>query len=282
MQTLTPTTFIDTLKFPEAPRWRGDLLWVSDMRAHRVITIDTEGSIKEIAHVPERPSGLGFLPDGRLQVVSMSNKQLLRQDPDGLSVVADLSSYFSGNANDMVMDAAGNAYVGNTGYSAGMERRTTCIVRVTPAGEVRVSADDLNYPNGCALSPDERTFYLAESDASRISTFTIQPDGSMTDRQVFAEAPGTAPDGICVDAEGAVWFGSYKTDEFMRVKKGGEVTHHIETPGRWGLACTLGGDDGRTLFMCTAETTPEQLRAAGQSKGRIETVRVDVPGTGSP
>ncbi|MCH8195757.1 MAG: SMP-30/gluconolactonase/LRE family protein [Chloroflexi bacterium] len=281
MATLTPTPLLDGLVFPEGPRWRDGKLWFSDMHAHKVMTVDLQGRTEDVATVPQRPSGLGFLPDGRMLVVSMLDKRLLRLDPGGLTTVADLAGLCDGDANDMVVDSQGRAYVGYLGFEMGEEFKLASIVMVEPDGSARVVADELSIPNGAVITPDGKTMIVAESRGNRLTAFDIETDGSLSGRRVFAEVGDAVPDGICLDAETGVWVGSPTTSEFFRVLEGGEITHRIPTPGRYAVACIHGGEDRRTLFLLTAETTGEDLRR-GISKGWIETVQVDVPGAGWP
>ncbi len=281
MKTLRPKTLVGGLVFPEGPRWRSGKLWLSDMLAHQVIAVDRNGSKAVVAEVGQRPSGLGFLPDGRLLIVSMGDRRLLRLDPDGLRTVADLTPMVTGNLNDMVVDGQGRAYVGNVGVRRGEDWEPANLVLVSGDGRARVVAEDLQFPNGCAITPDGKTLIVAETYRHVLTAFTIQLDGSLTQRRTFADLGEAVPDGICLDAEGAVWLGSFLTGAFLRVMPGGAVTHTISVPGRWAVACTLGGRDRRTLFLVTATTTFDQLRA-GKSAGQVETVRVDVPGAGWP
>lgn len=278
--TLDTEILVDGLQFPECPRWHEGKLWFSDMFSSKVHAVDTSGTMETIASVPEHPGGLGFLPDGNLLVVSMGDRILLRLEADGLHEVAALAALTGGGLNDMVVDAEGRAYIGNFGYdyrADPMALRPANLVLVTPDGQARVVADDLIFPNGMVITPDGGTLIVAETFASRLTAFTVKPDGGLTDRRPFAQLGGPMPDGACLDAEGAIWVGCPNTGEFLRVLEGGAVTDRVTVPGKWAVACALGADDGKTLFLCTAETTPEN-EAKGISKGWIETVRVDVPG----
>lgn len=283
MTTLTPQILLDGIVFPEGPRWHKGKLWFSDIFAGKVMTVDLAGQATVIASVPERPSGLGWLPDDRLLIVSMRNQRLLRLDPDGLHSVADLSTLVKGDINDMVVDAQGRAYIGSMGYDvfAGEAHAPGTIVLVSPDGNARVVADQLDMPNGPVITPDHKTLIVAESFGHRLVAFDIAPDGSLSGRRVFAELGEGVPDGICLDAEGAVWVSSPFTHEFVRVREGGAIAERIALSGKLAVACMLGGEDRRTLFLLTAETSMEALRR-GQSKGYIETVRVDIPGSGLP
>ena len=280
---MTPQLLADGFIFLEGPRWHDGKLWVSDMFAEKVLTVDAQGNTELVATVPQRPSGLGFLPDGRLLIVSMHDKKLLRQDPNGLAEVADVSSLVQGDINDMVVDAQGRSYIGSFGYDmmGGEDAQPANIVMVTPDGQARVVADGLSFPNGSVISPDGGTFIVAESFANCLTAFHIADDGSLSDRRVFAQLGEATPDGICLDAEGAVWVSSFGGGEFIRVKDGGEVTHRVPVPDKRAVACMLGGEGRQTLFMLTAATTLEEL-AQGKSEASIETVRVEVPGAGLP
>lgn len=283
METLTSSVLLDGLVFPECPRWHDGRLWLSDMHGYKVLTVDLKGRSEIIVSVPQRPAGLGFLPDGRLLVVSMLDRFLLRLDSDGLHPVADLSDLVGGDLNDMVVDAEGRAYIGNFGFDffAGAPPKPTNLVLVTPDSSTRVVGDSLNFPNGMVISPDGGTLIVAETFGSLLTAFDISPDGSLSGRRAFAELGGPTPDGICLDAEGAVWISSVTTNEFLRVTEGGTVTHRIAVPEKAAVACMLGGEDRQTLFLCTAQTTQQDL-AQGKSVGWIETVRVGIPGAGWP
>ena len=269
--------------FPEGPRWHAGKLWFSDLHGARVMTVDHQGRLETVVDVPMRPSGLGFDPRGRLLVVSMRDRRLLRFENGSLETVADMSSLMPGDANDMVVDADGRAFIGNFGFDLfnGGEQRPTCLVVVDPDGRARVVAEDLAFPNGAVITPDGKTLIVAESFANVLTAFNLKPDGSLSGRRFFAHLGDRTPDGICLDAEGAVWVSCFGQDEFIRVWEGGDIAARVAVPGRRAVACMLGGEDRRTLFLLTAETTVEDL-SQGKSKGRIETVRVDVPGAGYP
>lgn len=281
---LTPV--LDGLAFPEGPRWRDDRLWFSDMHSHRVMAFDpTTGASETIVEVPSRPSGLGWRPDGTLLVVSMTDRRLLAVDEAGLREVADLSAVAPCDCNDMVVDAAGNAYVGNFGFDLHdpeADQRTTTLVLVSVDGEVRVAADDLFFPNGCVITPDGGTLIVGESFGACLTAFDVAVDGSLSGRREWARVRGAVPDGICLDADGTVWMASPISHQVLRVAEGGEVLAEIRTSDeRQPFACMLGGADGRTLYVCTAfESEPEECRR--RLGGRIEAVDVDVPHAGLP
>jgi sugar lactone lactonase YvrE len=285
MPTVTPSILLGGLAFPECPRWHNGKLWLSDMVGHKVLTVDANGRSEVMASV-QRPAGLGFLPDGRLLIVSEADPFLRRLDPDGLHTVADLSSLGSVVLNDMVLDKDGRAYIGDDAFHFGTPPRPGRIILVTPEGEARVVAEDLRYPNGMVITPDGRRLIAAETIGRCLTAFDVAQDGSLSGTRLFADLAvgsigGVLPDGICLDAEGAVWAASPATSEFLRVTEGGAVTERIPVPGKWAVACMLGGEDRRTLFLCTARTTLQDL-AQGKSAGWIETIRVDVPGAGLP
>jgi sugar lactone lactonase YvrE len=279
---MTPTPILDGLCFGEGPRWHDGKLWFSDMHALWVMTVDRSGRSEKIVEVAGHPSGLGWLPDGRLLVVSMEDRRLLRLDPGGLSEVADLSQLASFHCNDMVVDARGRAYVGNFGFDLyrGDAPVPTNLVLVEPDGRTRVVADDLYFPNGTVITPDGRTMIIGESFAARLTAFDIEPDGSLTNRRVWAQLETDVPDGICLDAEGAVWMAAPTTHSVLRVRQGGEVTHRI-TVETQAFACMLGGPQRRTLFICTA-TDGSAEKSQKLRDGRIEIVEVEVPGAGLP
>lgn len=278
-------TLVEGIVFGEGPRWHEERLFFSDIKARRVEAVDLRGRRETVARLDGEPSGLGWLPDGRMLVVSMQDHRLLRLDPDGLREVADLSSHCGGRANDMVVDAKGRAYIGNIGFDLDAQPlapRPTCLLRVDPGGSVHVVARELWCPNGLAITSDGRTLVAAESAAGRLAAFDIAADGSLAGQRVFATLPeGAAPDGICVDAEDAVWVASPTTREFLRVRDGGVVSERIPTGERIAIACALGGPERRTLFLVTS-TTMSLADAARGRFGRIETCEVAVPGAGWP
>jgi sugar lactone lactonase YvrE len=276
------TLLLDGLNFPEGPRWHDGRLFFSDMHAHKVMTVDLAGRVGTVCEVPAWPSGLGWLPDARMLVVSMTDRRLMRLDPDGLKVVADLSPFATFHCNDMVVDAKGRAYVGNFGFDlhGGAKPVLAKIVMVEPDGSARAVADQLGFPNGTVITPDGKTLIVGESTRGRLTAFDIDGDGSLRNRRVWAEIAPAVPDGIALDGEGAIWVASPLTDEVVRVLEGGRVTERVRTTNH-AFACMLGGPDRRTLFVLTAEdSAPEVCRA--KPTGRIETTQVDVPGAGLP
>ena len=372
MTEYSSTVLLDGLRLSEGPRWHDGKLWFSDMLARRVMTVDEAGSAETIVEVPGRPSGLGWLPDGTLLIVSMRDRKLLRLEGDRLAEVADLSPVATADTNDMVVDAAGRAYVGNFGADLlNDEPRAAALALVTPDGAVRaaaeglefpngtvitpdgatliiaesrgrrltafdvdgrrapspavassptsarscptasastptapsgsatparprscacstaarsptvrVAAEGLEFPNGTVITPDGATLIVAESRGGRLTAFDVAADGSLSGRRVFAELGEVVPDGICLDADGAVWVSNPRAPEVVRVLDGGAVTDRVRTAHN-SYACMLGGAGGRTLFICSADGT-EQDRVAGRSMAYIEVVEVAVPHAGLP
>jgi sugar lactone lactonase YvrE len=276
------SVLLDGLAFPESPRWHDHRLWFSDMFGDEVRTVTMDGVVESVLHVPGQPSGLGWLPDGRLLVVSMKDRRLLRLDPTGLTTAVELGDLAPWHCNDMVVDAVGRTYIGNFGFDDTQKDavRATLLIMVAPDGTRRVVADDLLFPNGMAISPDGGTLIVGESYGRRLSAFSIAPDGTLLDRRTWAELKDATADGICLDAEGAVWLASPISAECLRVVEGGEVTSRI-TVETQAIACMLGGPDRRTLFVLTAPLARRE-KARRLMQGRIEIARVDVPGAGLP
>ena len=279
MTVRTPTRLVDGLVFAEGPRWRGDRLWFSDMHGEAVHTVDIDGHLETVVDVPgRRPSGLGFLPDGSLLVVSMLEREILRWDGRDLTVHADLRALVPDGCNDMVVDTHGNAYVGSFPPAADPDG---VLILVRPDGAAEVAARELSFPNGCVIADGGRALIVAESLGRRLTRFTIADDGTLTDRTQFADVAPRGPDGICLDADGAVWAAMTLAREFVRVAPGGEVLDTITIDNRLAIACTLGGPGLRTLFLLTApEHAPDALQ--GTRAATIHVVEVDVPGAGSP
>ena len=279
---LKADVLLDGLIFPEGPRWHKGKLWFSDMQGLQVMTVDTTGQAEKIVEVSGSPSGLGWLPDGRLQVVSMLDRRLLRLDDNGLVEVADLNDLASFHCNDMVIDQQGRAYIGNFGfdYAANAPVKPAEIVLVTPEGRARIVAENLLFPNGTVITPDGKTLIVAETFGNRLTAFDIESDGSLNNRRIWAELEGVFPDGICLDAAGAIWVAAPHPGEVIRVLEGGNISDRVVVSTR-PYACMLGGDDRCTLFICTAGSAiPDKVRV--MPGGKIETIEVEVPGAGLP
>lgn len=279
----TPELLLDDLVFAEGPRWHDGRLWFSDMHAREVVAVDECGKRATIAEVPGSPSGLGWLPDGRLLVVSMEDRRLLRMEEGRLVEHADLSALAPFHLNDMVVDARGHAFVGNFGFDlhGGEKTRPTCLIHVAPDGRARIAAEDLGFPNGSVVTPDGGTLIVAESFAQRLTAFDVAADGTLSRRRVWAELD-FVPDGIALDVDGCVWAAYPVTPgSFRRVAAGGAVLQQIDAGGRGGFACALGGADRRTLFLLEAfDSSPHAHLQRGNA--RIRTVRVETPGAGLP
>lgn len=273
---------LDGLTFPEAPRWHDGKLWFSDFYSHRVLTVDLNGRAETVTTVLQQPSGLGWTPNGKLLIVSMLDRCLLQFDGEQHHVIADLSALATGPCNDMVVDATGRAYVGNFGFDRhhGEAKRSTCIARVDPDGRVVRAADDVVFPNGMVITPDGKTLIVGETFANRLTAFDIDLAGSLANRRVFAQFDDCFPDGICLDAEGAVWVADPVGNRVIRVFDGSRIEQTISTGERGSYACMLGGDDRRTLFICT--NTGSGPAMSLKKAGRIEIARVEVPGAGLP
>lgn len=288
---------IGGLAFTECPRWHEGRLYFSDQHSYRVFAVSMDGSAEVLAHVPQRPSGLGFLPDGRLLIVSMQDRRILRLEPDGsLALHADLAALAPGDTNDMLVDHEGRAWVGNFGFDlhGGAPACATCLICVEPDRTAHVAADGLGFPNGTVLTPDGGTLIVAETLMNRLSAFEVN-SGKLGERRTwaaFGAEPASmnvdevlaradvVPDGICLDAEGAVWVADITHSRLIRVAEGGRILQALATPMP-PFACMLGGDDGHTLFACVAPTFHEAEVKALMGSAVLMTP-VDVPHAGLP
>jgi sugar lactone lactonase YvrE len=282
----TREVLVDGLAFGEGPRWHDGRLYISDIHDHQVLAVGADGDTTVVARHDGPLSGLGWLPDGTLLVVAMDG-DVLRLQGDRLVVHADVRHLAPHGINDMIVHPEGWAYVGQFGYDreSGARVAPSPLVRVDPDGSVHRAAEDLLVANGMALTADGATLIVAESAGMRLSAFTVGAGGELGDRRVWAELPpGHAPDGMCIDAEGAAWVACVTTDWCLRVAEGGEVLDRIrvDEEGRHPVACVLGGPDRRTLYLLTATTYGEAEPSLRARAGRIEQVRVDVPGAGRP
>ncbi|MGX9790852.1 SMP-30/gluconolactonase/LRE family protein [Mycobacterium sp. MMS18-G62] len=261
--------------FGEGPRWFEGLLWFSDMLGEAVHTVNLHGDMTTLPLPGHAPSGLGFRPDGSLLIASTEDRKVLRYDGDVVTTVADLSDIAAANLGDMVVDGAGRAYVGSQAFEGGV------IVRVDPDDTATVVARDLDFPNGMVITPDGTTLIVAESTGRRLTTYTVGPDGSLSDRRLFADGLDGPPDGITLDAEGGVWASMTLANQFERIISGGVVTDRIDMGDRTAIACTLGGPERRTLFLLSSTDAYPQ-RLVGTKLSRLDAVTVDVPGAGLP
>ena len=273
--TLRTEVLIEGLKFPESPRWHDDKLWFVDMEGHKVMTVDLDGNTETIVELPNSVSGLGWLPDNRLLIVSVEDCRLLRLDPEGVTEVIDLNRFGTVFLNDMVVDKKGRAYVGNFGFDYFNEKpfAPTKLILVYPNGEAKVVADNMAFPNGTVITPDDKTLIIAETFAAQLTAFDILEDGSLTKRRVWANLKSLAPDGICLDAKEGIWLAAPGRKRVVRVLEGGQITHIVRVEND-AYACMLGGPDRKTLFVATSKHS--------RDAGRIEFVEVDIPGAGLP
>lgn len=271
--TLTPLA--NGFCFGEGPRWFEGLLWFSDMLGEAVHTVNVHGDVTTLPLAGHAPSGLGFRPDGSLLIASTENQQVLRYDGETVATVADLSDIVPANIGDMVVDDAGRAYVGSQAFEGGV------IVRVEPDDTATVVAQDLDFPNGMVITPDGKSLIVAESVGRRLTAFTIGADGSLFDRRIFADGLDGPPDGIALDAEGGVWTSMTLAHQFDRIVEGGTVTDRVDIGDRTAIACTLGGQERRTLFMVSSTSAYPQ-RLVGTKLSRVDATKVDVPGAGLP
>jgi sugar lactone lactonase YvrE len=289
---MSDTTILVTgLYFGEGPRWHNGRLWFSDFHAHAVKSVDETGDLRTELELDDQPSGLGWLPDGRLLVVAMRERAVKRLDPTGLVLHADISRLTAHLCNDMVVDGDGYAWVGNFGFDLDAELRArglavlsdhpvTNLVRVGPDGSVHLAAAEMHFPNGSVITPDGKTLIVAETLASCLTAFTIQADKSLSHRRVWAPLPGVAPDGICLNASGQVWVANAIGPEVLLVEAGGEIVQRTATTQPC-YACMLGGSAGKTLFAVTAASSDAQ-QARSSPTGKIEIVPVKTARAGWP
>lgn len=280
MQEMSLQPFVSGLKFGECPRWHAGKLWYSDMAAHRVCAVDLDGSSETIVEL-EHPAGLGWLPDGRMLVAQMRKRRISVYAGGSIAPWADLSDVSLGCPNDMVVDKLGRVYVGSTGadmYAGEAPGHAGLVLVQDGRPRVVVPAPTLMFPNGCVITPDGETLIIAETLGCRITAFDIDTtSGSLSNRRSFASTEHWMPDGICLDAEGAVWFAAFNTGDFIRIKEGGEITHIVRTGDRRAAACMTGGRNNELLFVLSADTSHERLMK-NESEGRIDIVELSVPG----
>jgi sugar lactone lactonase YvrE len=271
-----PELFADGLIFPEGLRWHDDALWFSDAFGASVWRAWAAGDKQLVVEFEGQPSGLGFLPDGTLLVVDMGGGRVLRIDDGRPGVYADLRRFTPHLCNDMLVTPSGRAYVGEFGYDwmGGQEAQPAVLMTIDESGAAAVAADGLDFPNGIVLTADGETLLVAESNGSRVTAFDVAADGELSNRRIWGEHPGFL-DGLCLDRDGGLWVATHAACEFVRMEQGGGITDRVEVPGRWALACVLGGPDGTTLYMATCETDGQNFDAA---IGRIETADVHHPG----
>jgi sugar lactone lactonase YvrE len=277
------TTVLDGGRYFEGPRWHVGRLWFVDTMARTLLSIGLSGDRQEHAVVADdTPCGLGVLPDGRLVVLTMFRKRLLTFADGQLSLYADLSHVAAGTIDDMIIDGLGRAYVGDLGFDLPVPPDRGAVGRiilVMPDGRSRIVAEGLRFPNGIAVSADNRRLVVAEMDGEGLADYDIDADGSLCFRRKLGRMKD--PDGICLDRAGAVWVAAFSEDAFVRIDHDGREVQRIGVPGRRAIACALGGPNRTTLFCLSAMTSPEEIRQR-KSSARIDVVDVETPGSGYP
>ena len=284
-------TLMKGLTFGEGPRWHENKFYFSDFYSHKVYSLDLSGKHEVIVEIPNQPSGLGWTPDGTMLIVSMKDRKLMSFKDGLLTERADLTELSGFHCNDMVVDIDGNAFIGNFGFNTydGEEIKPTNLILVRPGEEPVLAADNLFFPNGTVITPDNKTLIVGETYAARLTAFDKSEDGSLSNRRIWADLKVNAeegnvplPDGMCIDEEGAIWVASPSTAEVIRVHEGGMISERIPVQTN-AFACMLGGEDRRTLFICTSNGSGVDPEAALREKsGKIEITQVDVPGCGKP
>ena len=284
-------TLMKGLTFGEGPRWHENKFYFSDFYSHKVYSLDLSGKHEVIVEIPNQPSGLGWTPDGTMLIVSMKDRKLMSFKDGLLTERADLTELSGFHCNDMVVDIDGNAFIGNFGFNTydGEEIKPTNLILVRPGEEPVLAADNLFCPNGTVITPDNKTLIVGETYAARLTAFDKSEDGSLSNRRIWADLKVNAeegtvplPDGMCIDEEGAIWVASPSTAEVIRVHEGGMISERIPVQTN-AFACMLGGEDRRTLFICTSNGSGVDPEAALREKsGKIEITQVDVPGCGKP
>ena len=304
MQT-TLKLLVENVYFSEGPRWYNNKIWFSDFYQHAVFSVDANGVQEKIVDIPNQPSGLGWLPNGDMLIVSMHDQKLMRFSDGVLSLHSDLSHLTKFTCNDMVVDNDGHAYIGNFGTTQhNINVKPTCLIHVTPDGKASIVAENLEFPNGTVITPDGKKLIVGETYAGRLTAFDINSDKTLSNRQTWAKMMPTwifyvskvrrflkqvpketnfaprVPDGICLDEGMGIWVASPTTFEVFRIEEGGNVTDIISTPQR-AYACMLGGESGKTLYISTAnDSTPEVARS--QPMGKIYTTEVKFARAGNP
>ena len=272
------------LKFPESPRWHSDRLWLADWGAHEVIALDLLGTSEVVGHIASFPFSIDWLPDGRMVAVSAAECRLLCAGQNGeWTTHTNLSDLSQRPWNEIVVDGRGNTYLNNIGFEfPGGEFAPGIVALIAADGTLRQVAEDVAFPNGMAVTPDNTTLIVAESYANRLTAFDIGPDGTLSNRHTWADVGGDHPDGICLDVEGAVWYADVGNKRCVRVAEGGEVLQTVEHD-RGCFACMLGGPDRRTLFIVANEWGgPSAMNQNAEAGGQVLAVSVTAAGTGWP
>jgi sugar lactone lactonase YvrE len=288
--------FIEGIYFGEGPRWHEGELYFSDFYAHKVYKADNYGNLKEVLEVPNQPSGIGWLPDGSMLVVSMIDRTVLQFKNNVVELYADISEFATFHANDMLVSPAGYCYVGNFGFDLDtfIEEKTMAglleppgppkahLVMINQEKQPSIAAPFLDFPNGMVLTPDTKTLIVAESLGMRLTAFDVNADGTLTNKRLWADLSKylCAPDGICLDANNDVWVANAISKECLLIKQGGELVGKVTAPLNC-YACMLGGQDKDTLFIMCAPTSNAKEASAGRN-GCVFQARVETPGAGWP
>ena len=283
MEQYSTKAFVDGFVFLEGPRWYDNALWVSDMMDHKVYKISEQGDKEVVVEVPNRPSGLGFMPDGTLIVVSMLDRLVYKLVDGELVLHSDASETVNGDLNDMVVDDQGRAYIGNFGYDifGDGEPATAEIILVETDGTHRIVADELDCPNGTVISRDGKTLVVAESFSGRLTAYDRAANGDLSNRRTVAQFEGLVPDGMCLDQDGHIWVALFADKKFVQVDADGAVIGQVDVAPDAAIACQLGGADGRTLFCLTYAGEIADI-AQGKPNAQIQMARVNSPAAGSP
>lgn len=281
-----PSILVDLghgLRFPESPRWHQERLWFIDIHGHAIKSVGLAGDLTTELELPFKPNGLGFLPDGSVVFSDALRLAMKRWDGNTLHDFASLEGTAVFCLSDATSDPQGRTYVGDIGYNFWNPDAApvdTCVIaRIDPDGRVSLAAAGLQFPNGIIITPDCKTLIVAETNAFCLTAYDVAADGTLSNRRVFAQLPdGVQPDGICLDAEGAVWLANPAGNPaVLRVREGGEVTDRLVLTAH-AYAVMLGGPDGRHLFICTS-ASHDPTEIAGNPSAQILVSQVDVPGT---
>jgi sugar lactone lactonase YvrE len=277
-ETTETQILVSGLALGESPRWHDGRLWLCDWGAQELLAVDLDGNSEVIDRVRSLPFCIDWLQDGRLLITS--ERRVLRRERDGsIATHAELSALTDHGLNEIVVDGRGNAYVNSIGFDfPGGEFAPGIVAVSTPDGSARQVADDVAFPNGMLVTPDNSTLIVAESYASKLTAFDIGADGSLSNRRAWAELENAAPDGICLDAEGAVWYADVPNKSCVRVREGGEVLQRIELD-RGCFSCALGGTVKPTLFMVAAEYP---MAMNGARTGQVLTAQAPAPAAPRP
>jgi sugar lactone lactonase YvrE len=279
-----PRTLLTGLAMGESPRWHDDQFWVCDWVAQEVIRVDAAGQPEVVLNVASLPFSIDWLADGRMVIVSSNDRRLVAREPDGaLTTYAELGGICDRPWNEIVVDGRGNTYVNSINFDmmAGESPKPGIVALVAPDGTSRQVADGLLFPNGMAVTPDNSTLIVAESHGGRLSAFDIGADGDLSNRRFWAEIEQAAPDGICLDADGAVWYADVPNQRCVRVREGGQVVQTVEV-GLGCFACMLDGANGRTLFIVAAEWHGAEQVGGDVRTGQVLTIEAPAPHAGWP